>query len=366
MTDRAPPLELRLLTFADGPRMLAINRACPVVADLSFYFERAPDFFAWPNAVLDGYVYVGGFRGPDLVAYAMFGTVRGQLPWGGEFSWSGDARVLPEARGTGFLAAAARLVVGSTPDSGVGLALVKQGNLAGARAVFGLDLPGMEASRLCEFRAVNLLLIRRGAGPRRYEVRRSTISDLPALAELLRRACAGRPFAPPVDGDEVARDAARLPGFGLDRYYLALDGGEPVGAIGVWDGDAVRRITVTAYSRRARLIRGLYGAARLLFHAAPPLPAPGGSLRAVTITRMAVPGGEPAVLRDLLAAVCRDHAGRGYHLVHVGFAGADPLIAATHGFAHQTFRSDLVVLTSREKADALRAGPLPYVDLRLL
>ena len=366
MKPRGPPLDLRLLTFADGERMLAINRACPIVADFTFFFDRGPDFFLWPNAVFETYAYVGGFREGELVAYALFALAKGQLPSGDLFSWSGDARVLPAFRGAGFLEAAVRAVVDETPDSGIGLFLVKQGNLPAIRAIAGLSVPGVEISRLCEFRAVNLLLVRAVAGPRRYQVRRAAPEDAGRIAELLQRAWRGRPFAPPVDAEELLRDAERLPGFGLDRYYLAFDGDELVGALGAWDSDPVHRITVLRYSWRAQLLRAAYACARLVFRSAAPLPAPGGSFRTLTVTRLGVPGGDPAVLHDLLAAVHRDHLGRGYHMIHVGFAGDDPLEDGTRGFLRQTFRSDLLVSTSAEKAEALRKGPLPYLDLRLI
>ncbi len=361
------PLDLTLLTYAHDARMLEINRACPVVADLTFYFERAPRFFAWPDAVIGAdYVYVGGFDGPDLVAYGMFGTVAGQLPWGDAFSYAGDVRVLPACRGRGFVQAAYELVAGSMPDSGVGLALVKQGNEAAAGALGALSRAGATLSPLCEFRAVNLLLLRRLAPPRRFEVRRAREEDLPALVALQQRAYRDRPFAPSVDEGVLRRDCARLPGFALDRYYLAFDRGALVGAVGAWDAGAVRRIAVISYSRRAALLRAAHRAARVAYRSAPPLPSPGDCFRAITLTRLAVPDGDPAVLRDLLAAVYRDALEGGYHLIHAGFAGADPLERATRGFLRQVFRSDLIVIAARARAEALRSGPPPYVDLRYL
>lgn len=368
MTRAGSRLDLALLTYDYGPRMLEINRGCPIVADLTFYFERGPDFFAWPDAVFDrGYIYAGGFRGSELVAYELFGEVRGQLPWGEAFSYSGDVRVLPEARGAGFLAETSSTAAEVTPPSGVSVAVVKRGNRAAARALAATTLPaGVEMTWLCPFRAVNLLLVRPVAPPRRFEVRRARPEDLPALAGLMARAYRGRPFAPIVDEEELRLDIQRLPGFTVDRYYLALRGGEPVGALGAWDAGPVRRIAVVGYSRRAYLARLAYQLARRLHGLAPPLPEPGSCFRSITATRVAVPDGDPEILRDLLAAACRDHAGAGYHLLHIGFAGRDALAPAARGFLRQSFRSDLLVVTTPEKARALRSGPVPYLDLRLV
>jgi hypothetical protein len=361
----APALELRLIDWSYGPRMLEIDRACPIVADLTFHFDRTPDFFAWPNAVFDrGYVYGGGFLEGRLVAHALFGWASGQLPWGDTFAWTGDARVLPEARGSGFLAAAARAAAEVMPSSGVGLALVKRGNEAATRALAAARLPGVELAPLCEFRAVNLLLAGPLPRPRRFQVRRAAEGDRGAIAELTARAWRGRPFAPTDGEGALRRDLDALPGFALDRHYLAFRGDELVGCAGAWDAGPVRRIAVVAWSARGRLARAAYHGARRLLPLGPPLPGPGECFRTVTTTRVAVPSGDPAVLHDLLAAICRDHAGDGYHLVHVGFCTGDPLSAAVRGFLRFSFRSDLLLAAAPDRAAALRTGPPPYLDLR--
>ncbi len=366
MRTRLPPLELRVLDRANGEQMHELNRACPISADFVFFFDRTPDFFAWPDAVFESYVYVGGFRRDRLVAYALFALARGRVDGGDRFAWSGDVRVLPEARGAGFLEAAARSVAPTAPPPGIGVALIKQGNVAAARSVAGLHVPGVEISRLCEFNAVSLLLLRRPSGRGRFVVRRACLEDVPGMVSLMRRAWSGRPFAPPVGEEELVRDAARLPGFGLDRYYLAFHRSQLVGALGVWNGDALRRITILRDAGGARVLRAVHAIARRLLRSGTPLPAPGHSFRALTATRVAVPDGDPAILRDLLRAVCADHVDCGYHMLHVGFAGDDPLQRATDGLLRHSFRSDLIVTTPPGRSESLRSGPLPFVDLRWL
>jgi hypothetical protein len=358
--------DLRLLTYADGEALLAVNRACPIHADFSFLFERGPDFFAWPDAVFDAYAYMGGFREGRLVAYVLFALAGGQVEGGDVFSYSGDARVMPGERGDAFVRAAAREAIEALAPTGAGLAIVKRGNLAAARTVAGLALPGLEVTRLGEFRVVSLLLLGRHRPSRHHRVRRAVPGDAASLADLARRAYRGRPFAPVVDVDALLRDAERLPGFGIDRYYLAFDGDRPVGALGAWDADAVHRAVVLRYTWRARALRAAHGAARLLLRQAAPLPAPGQHFRAITITRVAVPGEDPSVLHDLLAAVHADHLGRGYHLIHIGFTAGDPLEAATRGFLRHTFASDLLLTATPRAAAAIRAGGRPYLDLRFV
>jgi hypothetical protein len=232
--------------------------------------------------------------------------------------------------------------------------------------VAALSLPGVEISRLCELDAVSLLLLRRPRARGRFAVRRARSEDAPELVSLMRRAWAGRPFAPALDEEELLRDAARTPGLGLDRYYLAFGRNGPVGALGVWDGDALRRITILRDTWRAGALRRVHAAARRILRSGAPLPPPGQSFRALTATRVAVPGGDAEVLHDLLRAVCAEHVDRGYHMLHLGFAGEDPLRRATRGLLRHSFRSDLIVAAPAGRAEALRSGPLPFVDLRWL
>ena len=40
-------------------QLLALSRACPIEADFTFWFDRSPDYFAWPKAVFDSHHYFG-------------------------------------------------------------------------------------------------------------------------------------------------------------------------------------------------------------------------------------------------------------------------------------------------------------------
>src|SRR5512138_2973399 len=80
----------------DGPALLAINRACPIEANFTFFFDRAPDFFAWPDAVFDEYEYLGVYSEEQLVGYGLWGTLDGWVGDGwGSYMYGGDLRMLP-------------------------------------------------------------------------------------------------------------------------------------------------------------------------------------------------------------------------------------------------------------------------------
>src|SRR5512147_164480 len=112
-------MDLRPLTADAAPGLLALHRECPIEADLSFYLDRSPDFFAWPAAIFDGFAYVGGFEGDALVACALLGTAAGEACPGGTFSFAGDVRVAPEARGRGFSRRAAAALAPLAVPSGL-------------------------------------------------------------------------------------------------------------------------------------------------------------------------------------------------------------------------------------------------------
>jgi hypothetical protein len=63
-------LSARSLDASYGPVLQEINRACPVVSDFTFWFDRGEDFFRWPELVYERFFYVGIFADDDLVGTA--------------------------------------------------------------------------------------------------------------------------------------------------------------------------------------------------------------------------------------------------------------------------------------------------------
>ena len=178
----------------------------------------------------------------------------------------------------------------------------------------------------------------------------------------------GRPLAPRLTAQSLALDAARVPGLGFDRYYLAEKGGRLVGLLAAWDQGPLRRTAVLRYSGLGHLQRAAFDAAGVLFGTGAALPRPGEVLRSLTLARLAVEGDAPGVLAELLAAVSVDHAGAGYHLATLGFTEGDPLLAGLKGSLAQPFRSRMYLVRPK----AAQQPPLPqgtgrpYVELALI
>jgi hypothetical protein len=122
---------------------------------------------------------------------------------------------------------------------------------------------------------------------------------------------------------------------------------------------------VVSYSRKASLARGLHATARLVLREAPPLPAPGETLKSLTITTVATKGGDPEVLRALLAAVNNDHLEHGFHLMHVGVTVPSRRSPALRSWYRQELRST-IHLISRGGGLQPEPFPAPYLDLAII
>lgn len=335
---------LRALGPADETALHALHRACPIEADFHFFFDRHPDFFAWPRAVYDDHAYLGAERDGALVGAVMVAEAAG---WVGDASgrwfYLGDARVAPAARGLGVApATAAALFASRDPEVGLGVGLVKRGNAPAERATAAGRVPGFFTSRLCDYDAANLLLLVGLGRPRGVRVRRATEADVEAICAFTEHAWRGRLLAPTLAPEQLARELrGETPGLDARQVYVAERRGRLVGTLAAWDLGGCKRTHVLAYPPSARFMRLGHGALRLVARRAAPLPAPGQAFRALHAAHVAIADREPAVLRDLLRAVVADHLGSGVHMVHLGLAAGDPLARALRGWPVQHFRSTI-------------------------
>jgi GNAT superfamily N-acetyltransferase len=363
--------DVRTLDRSHGPALLELTRACPIQADFTFLFARDPDFFAWPDAVFDRYEYRGILEGNRLVAAGLVAVVNGVTGYGRDlYAYGGDLRVLPGARGRGAGTSIIRDFVARPPEGpDAGYVLVKDGNAAGMRMVDRGDgqgaLPGQDLGPLL---AMSIPLVRRVRGPGVCQVRRARPGDVEQLAATYARTLAHRPFAPVLTADRIVQDAVRIPGMGLDRYFVALRAGRLVGALAAWDERALRRTVILRYALRGQLQRAAFWAASRAFRAGARMPRPGEPLHNLTVSRLAVQDDDPGVLADLLAAVTAEHAGDGHHLLALGLPGGDPLLPGLRGFMAIPFTSR--VFGVRAKDPGLPALPpsmgRPYLDLALI
>ena len=365
---RGGRLSARVLDASHGPRLHEINRACPIVSGLTFWFDRGEDFFRWPGLVYDEFFYVGAFAGGDLVGYCMAGLTRA---WTGrELGWLavlGDARVLPGHRGLGWIDVALEKLAEVVPRSvTLGLFIINEGNQAADHLRSRFRLEGYDVRPAGRLTVQNLLMMRRRRRVPGIAVTTAAPADLGSLASFLAAQWRGRLLAPQTS-PQALENSIRRPGLGWERTYLARRGEEIVGALGAWDMGAFHATRVVSYSAAATIARGAHAAARTVLRQAAPLPEPGEAFRSLTITNLAVSGRDPRVLHALLNAVNNDHLSQGFHLVHLGAAGGEDWAPALRGWPRQRFSSSLYLLTRT-------GGPEPpegslsdlYLDLSII
>jgi hypothetical protein len=343
-------LTARLIDRSHNSRMLQILSASPIEAKaLTICFDRQPDMFAMAELKYDPARYVGFWSGDDLVGFIMLGFHRGYVD--GQpttVMHLSDYYVLPAFRGRGSFAEAVELLVADRPDDAtLGYAVIMQGNRSAERfmALEPDRLPIAAKNRtVATLEAHSILITFRRRARRGPAVRPATVDDVEAIVALLRAEYSHRLFAPIVDRDTFVRNLGRRPGCGIESYYVAEQGGRPVGVLAAWDTRAFKQNRVVRYGTGLAMTRLAYGAVRPLF-GFPRLPAPGEAFRDLHITDCAAIDRSPDVVQALLERVYADGRERGYNTIIFGSAAQDPLLAAARRFHSEVTRSHIVLFS---------------------
>lgn len=306
---------------ADGPMLVAFFRETPIAAGTTFAFDRGPDFFALLRAQgehrtlmmhdhgrLVGTATVLWHDARDRERVVRVGEVR-------------DLRLAPAHRGgrsAWRLLAAVHDVLRELAVDAV-VSLVSDANrdaipLASGRVGL-LRLP--PTTRYLSAHYLGWRAPQAWRAP--WRVTPATDGDGEALMKLFepeRRALRFDSVDGPIWPDPSGRSRAWLARDRRDR---------PVGALLLWDGEAVRRIRVTHYAWREWPLRLLSHAAGLM-GVMVPLPPPGGVLRTWASRGFAVESHDPRLVRALLGAALGAAARSGRHVVQLNLRASDPLI----------------------------------------
>lgn len=362
-----PTFSCRPVGASAAPDLLAVNRACPLVSDFTFRFDRDPDFFAWPSRVFESFTYVGAHADDRIVGYGSVGWRTGWTgaEWG-PWVYFGDLRVLPEYRGErlGWSVSEA-LIETLPPQVKVGYFIVKKGNRTAEQ------IAQKFRSRSLSYRSggildvVNVPLVR-ASGPRTTDgCRAARAADAPDIAELLRGSAANRLFAPRLEADGLA---ALWDGFERERVMVAERAGRLAGVIAWRDFTDVRRATVLHYSRRSWPMRAAWGLAQRRNSSIAALPKPGEALRVLVATHLAARGDDPGVLRTLILGAMHAEAGRGTHLLQVAGMRGEGVLRAVRRLLRLHFSSEVWV-ASRPAHDPIIERALqrrPWIDLAII
>jgi len=218
-----------------------------------------------------------------------------------------------------------------------------------------------------DIRSLHLVLPRaRQRSP--FTVRRATHADVADIAALLDRDARARPFGYPMSERELRRRLASWPGLTIESFHVAADAtARIVGVVAPWDAAPVKETVVADYRGNMRRVRLAHDLAALAT-GRPRLPAPGGAFRYQYLTHLAIPSGEPAVLRALLESVYRAGRRARAHFLSACAPVGDPLDAAYRGYLATNLRAQLYLVTLPDTAvpRGLLTGPMPGFEMALV
>lgn len=358
-------LEFRRLDESFNEELLAINRACPIEGVFNVFFERAPDFFAWPGQAFEDHVYVGAFDKGRLIGYATMGFNRSWMgsDWA-PHAYVADGRVLPEVRGRGLLPrileAFGEHVI---PRTSVASGIVMGGNVPAERIVAAWRWPVFPILKTFPFDIVSLPLLRRFSGTDEFRVRHPELGDAAEVAELMRRTYSGRMLAPYMDEEMLTRIWRAGGPSSLEDWFLAEKDGRLRGVAAFLGDPGGREIIILKYNLMSLPLRAIFRAASLISSAVPRLPRPGAALRRLTLRWPAVEDGDPGILRALIVAALDRYHGSGYHVIQAAFSPDDPLRKALRGLWGLPSHNQLFLAGHLESGPTLEGDEVPFIDM---
>ena len=366
---RRDPVPIHDATDDDNAALVELARNCPMEGDVSLCVDRSPDFFAL-NRLEGGSWRVGVAGGFDDTPVGCIAVTNREVYLHGRAVHTGyasDFKVHPAYRGAGVadvleeyaIAALTEELGPATPM----MTTILAGNAPMEhRATGPRGLPTLTPFARIDAAAIPLVGWRVPEGGGDVRVTHATGAELEEMTALWQRVARQRQFAPVYDAASLSTWIARAPGLGIGDYLLARRrDGRLAGFLALWDQRSFKQLRVTGYSRRLAAFRfGFNALAPLL--GATSLPPTGEPLRCLTALHTCVPGGEPEVLRSLLAHAHRSLRGRGYSFFTVGLDVRDPLHAALDGFRAQSTAVDAYVgaPTGRYAGPALDDRPLHH------
>lgn len=218
-----------------------------------------------------------------------------------------------------------------------------------------------------DIRSLHLVLPRRRERSR-FTVRRARDNDIAAIAALLDRDARARPLGYPMPEQELRRRLATWPGLTVESFHVAEDAASGiVGVVAPWDAAPVKKTVVSGYHGSMRRVRWAHDVAAFAL-GRPRLPAPGCTFRYQYLTHLAIPSGEPAVLRALLDSAYHAARRARVHFLCACAPVGDPLDAAYRGYLATNLRAQLYLVTLPDTPvpDGFLSGPMPGFEMSLV
>lgn len=203
----------------------------------------------------------------------------------------------------------------------------------------------------------------RGSGG--LTLRAATEADIPTIQAFHDQDAPKRQFYQKYDFSKVPTDDPYFRDLAIDDYWLAFDGPELVGMLGVWDQKGFKQTTVAGYSGTMKFVRPMYNAWCKLSRGMP-LPPAGGSFKYLMIHSILIKNNDPHIFDELLALVHRKFSPV-YDAIIAGFFVQDPLKSSVERYSRRTLGSRHFLVTY-ERRDVTKDldERLPYVEIARL
>ena len=194
---------------------------------------------------------------------------------------------------------------------------------------------------------------------KRYEFRRASAADLPAVTELLAKMRDRHTIRPAIR----EKGLPELPGLEPADILLACHRGRIVACLGMWDQEALRKILVLRYALPEQTLVTFLNATRGILNL-PALPHAGEALRIVHGVFPAAETGYEDAWGDLVRQACRQLRFSGRNLFVVGLPATSPLLPSFGRLPRFTnVNLPLILPFTDEVADAL--GDSDPIDFAL-
>jgi hypothetical protein len=209
----------------------------------------------------------------------------------------------------------------------------------------------------------NLFACRKKQGPKICNATEQPLTD---ILEFWNKEGRHSQFFPAYTSGDLTDPDGLLAGLGVENIYLAMQAGQIVGTLALWDQRPFRQWVIDSYSRRASLARPIYnGWARLTGR--PTLPSAGQHLNYRFIGLTCVKDRSRVVFESLLAHVWRQvmEQDRGA-MVMCALHESDPLAPALQQQPHVPFNSRLYIVhwpDGQHAFTSLDKTLPPYVEL---
>ena len=362
-----------LATSADETdirRLLANN---PIPGSVTLTYEREPNYFLGCSTLGHFCQVVVARHQPsgELAGVVSRATrplfINGQVE---EVGYLSQLRVDPKFQGRWLVGPGFRCLRHLHADGRVKgyLASIIEGNRQATGILVDRPRRRYPAFReVCRLWTLALIVRRPKRAPASvYQISRGSRANLGEIVAFLRQQGTTKQFFPvyteaDFDHSSLTRD------FNLEDFFLARQGGQLVGVMGLWEQSAYKQSVVQGYSGALGRFRSLYNLG-LRSVGAQPLPSPGEKIRLAYASFISIANNNPAIFQVLLRHVYHLAAERQVAYLMVGLAENDPLLPTARRYWHIPYPSRLYTVCWENEAcfhDRLDRRPV-YIEIAAL